>query len=759
MLEALLFSVVSTILIGVVFCAFWHQARYTAYNLSWGIAYLLLGLATALGVALQWVVPDTWLHNAFFLISLLAFVGSITAFIAGLWLYLEISRAHWIRPLYFSVLGILILAVSTGGMAWGNAVSGTLLASCYLYMGGLLLLQGKLEKLAGLIFLLRGVMVLLGPIMAGTITSLQLSMGAVMTLASGLLLLLAAFLRAHQSIERKRAQYQSLLDDSLQGVVVIQDTPCYANPAAARIFGFTSPQEMLNNDALHACVPEKLLATLLNYHTDILAGRVSAGEVRAQFTRLDGAPLYLRVISSATQWQGMPAEQLLILDETSQVEAEQALQQLARFDQLTGLANKAWFLENLRLQLRADETQEASYALVRFNIDRFKHLNESWGDESGDRLLQQVAERLKQVAAGDMFASRLAADEFAVWLDVDGQLESPIQALKAHLETPYDLSADRRYFMTVKMGVACFPEDGTTIKDLYHAAAVALHDARTSPNQPIRYHDGQLNAAAVRRLALEQALREAIEQEAFEVYYQGKFTPGGVLVGCEALARWHATEFGWVSPMTFITLAERTGMIIPLGRIILKKVVEQLTHWRSAGLPLVPVAVNISALQLQKAGFGDDVLRLLSDHEIPTELIELEITESAAIAHLDAVKPTLEYMRSKGLALALDDFGTGQSSLKYLQQLPVSTLKIDRSFIAPLPDKNAQPIVRMLCSLAKALEMTIVAEGVETEPQARMLTMLGVDQIQGYLYAKPVTAEHFQCHLKGTRACGFSEYS
>lgn len=631
-------------------------------------------------------------------------------------------------------------------MSWGNRVSGALLALCYLYMGGLLLLQGRLEKAAGLLFMARGMMVLVGPIVAGTITSLQLALGAVLTLGSGLLLLLAAFMRAHKAVERKRVQYQSLLDDSLQGVLVIQQhTPCYANPSAARMFGFASTQQMLEQDAMLRCVPVALQEKLLTYHSALLKGQRVSGELRACFTRVDGTPLYLRVISSMTRWQGEPAEQLLLLDETKQIEAEQALQQLARFDQLTGLANKQYFVQALEGQVAG----AIAGALVLFNINRFKHLNESWGDEYGDRLLQQVAERLKKAVSDAGLTCRLAADEFGVWLPSTQQLQGQIQALQNRLEAPYELDASKRYFIRIKMGVACFPEDETTRKDLMQAAAMALHDARASRNQSVHFHDPVRNTEALTRLKTELALREAIEQQAFDVFFQGKYTAQGELVGCEALARWQSEPLGWVSPAVFIPLAERTGMIAALGDIILNKVLQHLAEWQSAGLPVVPVAINISALQLAQPDFVHAFVTRLQGYGISPSRIELEITETAAIESLDTVKPVLDEIRRNGLALALDDFGTGQSSLKYLQDLPVTTLKIDRTFVAPLPDKSALPIVRMLCSLAKAQSLTLVAEGVETEQQARLLRMLGVDQLQGYLYAKPEAAEPFQRRLKG----------
>jgi len=301
---------------------------------------------------------------------------------------------------------------------------------------------------------------------------------------------------------------------------------------------------------------------------------------------------------------------------------------------------------------------------------------------------------------------------------------------------------EHQFYLDVSMGVALRPGTARDPESLLRAANAAMRQAKATPGTSLQFAQAHFERGSGAVLDAEQALRAGVSKDEFVLFYQPKVDArSGATVGFEALVRWERPGLGRVSPLEFIPAAERTGLIVPLGRLILAQACQQLARWREAGATLLPVAVNVSPLQLLDPGFPETVLNTLRQYEVPPALLSLEITESAAVTHLELARQQINEMQAHGVAVALDDFGTGFSSLNLLRSLPVSTVKIDRSLIEPLPASEARAVVQAICTLAAVLRLDVVAEGVETDMQADAARNAGCQILQGDLYAPPLTAD------------------
>jgi len=443
------------------------------------------------------------------------------------------------------------------------------------------------------------------------------------------------------------------------------------------------------------------------------------------------------------------------------IEKQERLEYLAYYDTLTGLANRALFLDRVTQHLRAAPGERNRVALVLIDLERFKNINDTLGRPAGDELLRQVADWLTHRVGDASRVARLGADHFAVVLpglaaatDLATLLD---HSLKDFLKHPFCWE-EASYRLAAKTGVALYPEDGTDADTLFRNAEAALKKAKSSGDQHLFYAHTMTETVAG-RLSLENQLRQAVDREQFVLHYQPKVSMvTGELTGAEALIRWNDPHTGLVPPGRFIPILEETGLINEVGRWALCKAVEDHLTWRRAGLKSVRIAVNVSPRQLGNRSFVGEIEKIIGIDPLAGSALELEITESLIMADVKHSIASLHRVRAMGVSVAIDDFGTGFSSLSYLAKLPINTLKIDRSFVVDMAT-TSEALVAMIINLAHSLKLKVVAEGVETEQESRLLRALGCDEMQGYLLGRPVPerdfASRFLCgqHRAGKSRC------
>jgi PAS domain S-box-containing protein/diguanylate cyclase (GGDEF)-like protein len=423
------------------------------------------------------------------------------------------------------------------------------------------------------------------------------------------------------------------------------------------------------------------------------------------------------------------------------IEKEEKIQYLAYYDSLTGLTNRTLFLERLAQRTSTARDERRKFGLSILNVERFKAVNDSLGRQAGDELLKQIAERLLKLTGEPKYVARVGADQFAVLMpDVrdEQRLARSVEEQRERIGAePYRLG-DTEVRISARGGVAVYPTDATDAETLFRNAEAALTKAKAN-REPYLFYAQEMTARVAEKLTLENRLRQALEKDEFVLYYQPKVElDKRTVVGVEALIRWRSPELGLVPPLNFIPLLEETGLIMPVGAWALKRAAADHRKWVELGFKNLRVAVNVSPIQLRQRDFVQSIEQAIIDGVAPTG-IDLEITESVVMEDIKANIEKLAAVRALGVKTAIDDFGTGYSSLGYLARLPVQCLKIDRSFVIAMDkDPNASTLVQTIISLAHSLGLEVVAEGVETEDQAKLLRLLRCDQMQGYLFSKPV---------------------
>jgi diguanylate cyclase (GGDEF)-like protein len=423
--------------------------------------------------------------------------------------------------------------------------------------------------------------------------------------------------------------------------------------------------------------------------------------------------------------------------------AEEQIKFLAYHDALTDLPNRRYMNERLGFALA--QVQRKPFSLLFLDLDRFKLVNDTLGHSAGDELVRKVAERLTRSVSDhpDATVARFGGDEFALLLPgvvEERELGKVVAKLLDAVAAPVDLGGNEMA-ITVSIGISRSPADGDTIESVLRSCDTALHRAKENGRNCYSLYDPSMEEEANQRWKLENRLRRAIEANAFEIYYQPRVRAAdGALAGFEALLRWEDAEFGGYPPSEFIPIAEETGLIVPLGRWVLHSVARQLRSWLDEGLPIACVSVNVSGRQLTK-DLADLIRGVLRDTGVDPCRLEIEVTESAVMADAEVGVAALEELRALGIRLSLDDFGTGYSSLSYLRSLPISAVKIDRSFSNSLGDdgRNSE-LVSSIVAMAKVLGLSVIAEGVETEEQADLLTEMGCDELQGFLFGEPMAS-------------------
>ncbi|MCE0489894.1 EAL domain-containing protein [Pantoea sp. Mb-10] len=428
----------------------------------------------------------------------------------------------------------------------------------------------------------------------------------------------------------------------------------------------------------------------------------------------------------------------------SLAEANRELAQLALHDNLTRLPNRILLEDRLDQAFNKANREQSQFALMFMDLDGFKAVNDAFGHHVGDTLLVAVTERMSAQMQGHYTLARLGGDEFVLLMEIQepNDAAAVADALVKAIDRPFNVS---RYDLVVSLsvGIAVYPGDGRDDRELMFNADAAMYHTKNNGRNGYSFFQPSMNTQAQSQLQLNNDLWHALDNNELRLFYQPKYrAPSGPILGFEALLRWDHPRRGLLTPDVFLPLAEKTGMIVAIGDWVINEACRQLHAWHREGHPHWSVAVNLSALQFEQSNLVDTVLQALARHDIPADLLTLEVTETTAMRHPEESVRILTELTKRGVRASIDDFGTGYSSLLYLKRLPASELKIDRAFVKELQAKNEDAtIVSAIVALAQSLNLKVVAEGVETPAQQAFLTGLGCDMLQGYLLGKPLPPE------------------
>ena len=469
------------------------------------------------------------------------------------------------------------------------------------------------------------------------------------------------------------------------------------------------------------------------------------GELEVTKKSGEDFPAGIRVTRVDDPHSGMPAHYIWILaDITERKEAEERMRHIAQHDALTGLPNRLALLMRLGQLLPEARRHKLTMAIMFLDLDRFKIINDTLGHQVGDELLREVACRLSKVVRETDFVARLGGDEFVVILPgITNPSDAAIVANKiiAALSSPIEAEGHELH-TSPSIGISLFPDDGPDGDTILKNADTAMYHAKAAGRNNYQFFAAEMNKATAERLNIERKLRHAIARNELALCFQPQFkADSSQPTGVEALIRWHHPVDGMISPLRFIPVAEETGIIVEIGEWVLLNACREMKRWIDAGLKPMRIAVNVSARQLRRRDFCETVAGALAGSGLPAELLELEITESSVMENPEEAIQILERLGRMGVSLAIDDFGTGYSSLAYLKLFPIDHLKIDRSFVADIEhDLNDRAIAFGTIALAHSLGLNVIAEGVETPDQLELLRSNGCDEVQGYLFSKPLNS-------------------
>jgi diguanylate cyclase (GGDEF)-like protein/PAS domain S-box-containing protein len=565
-----------------------------------------------------------------------------------------------------------------------------------------------------------------------------------------------------EQMERQAKETLAAVIDASPAAIVCSDLDRHIvlwSRAAEQIFGYSAQETMGQRTRL--IPPESVAESQALFERCLRGEAVRNVEVRRK--RKDGSIVDIRLAATpmydpdGTVW----GVAWIYDDITARKKAERQLNQIAHYDQLTGLPNRVSLKSELTELLTADAFQRR-HSVVLFDLDGFKDVNDTDGHSTGDRLLLEVAQRLNHAAANAGRVYRLGGDEFVVVIPDCGDLyrvTSLVEAMLRELVEPFEIN-EHVLHIGGSAGIAMAPQDGASVDELIANADLALYKAKSDGGHTYRMFVPVLRAQAQSRRGLQAELRRAFTENEFELYFQPQIRlSDDAVVGAEALLRWRHPERGVVGPGAFIQTLAESSIAAAVGRWIIRDACAKTAAWRDTGLSLNRISVNLFPSQCRDPALLVDIEEALLASGLPVDILELEISETFALNNDDAITP-LQELHNRGVKLAFDDFGTGYASLSYLTKFPVSRIKIDRSFIAKVTDdaENAA-IVRSLIAMAHNLELGIIAEGVETEAQARFLAEERCEEAQGFLYAKPLCAADFEAYLRQRRLAPYIAYA
>jgi diguanylate cyclase (GGDEF)-like protein/PAS domain S-box-containing protein len=552
-----------------------------------------------------------------------------------------------------------------------------------------------------------------------------------------------------RQVEERLVMLKEAVDSLPIGIAIsdVSNRIVYTNPAEAQMHGY-SMEALMNRDVRdlkglnldHTVISEKIGHSRV-WRREGVNVRESGEEFPVQLSSI-------AVINGDEKCLGLVT---VCEDITSRKKVEEKIRRLAFYDSLTGLPNRAAFLDRLQHALALAQREGRQAALLFLDLDNFKDINDAQGHDFGDRLIRAVAERLSACMREYDSLARLGGDEFVIVLTSLEEEECAASAAIRLLSTfarPFLMDC-RQVYSSASIGIAMYPDDGLDADTLFKCADTAMYHAKTEGKANFRFFSPEMNRRVMRRVALESSLRQGMEKGEFFLHYQPQLDlKVGRMLGVEALLRWESPELGPLMPSEFIPFAEDSGQIIPLGEWAMRAACIQAREWALAGLGDLKMAVNISGLQFRQAGFMEMVGRIIEETGVKPAALELEFTESVVMEHADKTIETLKRLKDMGLSLSIDDFGTGYSSLSYLKNFPIDRIKIDRSFVADLDhSRDAAAIVEAIIFLAHSLNLKVVAEGVETSEQLQFLKTRNCDEVQGFHLAMPMSAEELVGNL------------
>lgn len=556
----------------------------------------------------------------------------------------------------------------------------------------------------------------------------------------------------HYAIERKRVEEKlrlaaTVFDSTLEGILMTDAKAriISVNQALCSITGYSAEEFIDNTPNLiksdrHSHVFFRQLWEILNktgqWRGEIWNRRKN-GEIFPAWVNISAVP------GNATN---KTSHYVAVFTEITELKlSEDRLNYLAHHDPLTGLPNRLLFHDRLEQAVLQAQRSKHMIAVMFLDIDRFKAINDTLGHVIGDELLVAIAERLKHCARETDTISRLAGDEFAVIITRINQEEDVEQIAKKIIQSLSSVYSVGGYevFITASIGINLYPGVDNDRGRLLENADVAMYHAKQFGRNNYKFYSSAMNAAAFERLMLETNLRRALERQEFRLYYQPQIDmQSGVVNGVEALIRWQHPELGLVPPLEFIPLLEETGLILSVGEWVIRTACKQVQEWLDAGFPPLVMAVNLSARQFRQPNLVEMIEQALHEFNIPPAQLELELTESVMMDNLDETIETLKKLKLLGLKIAIDDFGTGVSSLGYLKRLPIDTLKISHDFVLNLPADSADAsIASAVISLARNMQLSSVAEGVENQGQVDFLRGQDCERMQGFLFSRPIPSD------------------
>ena len=516
----------------------------------------------------------------------------------------------------------------------------------------------------------------------------------------------------------------------------------YANPAALCLFGAFDPALLVGSDAM-APVPLASRHQVAQFICDDAPGSQQPPRCPLQLRRVDGSLVDVEYFGCAVRFNGCASVMNVAHDVSGRREHEQAIEHQATHDLLTGLPNRALFLDRLALAIRRAERQRGRLAVMFVDLDKFKHVNDTLGHAAGDQLLCTVGARLAQCVRDADTVARLGGDEFVLLLDHPLGEHAPAmvaERVARRLGEPVMLGG-HEHVATGSVGISIYPDDGAQAEELLRQADIAMYRAKEGGRNGFQFFTHDMQSRLDARMMLEQGLHRALQRDEFVLHYQPQLDlRSGRIVGVEALLRWQSPELGLVQPFQFIPVAEESKLIAQIGQWVLDKACATLRAWLDAGVPVVPIAVNVAASQFSDLAMDQVVRATLARHGVEPHLLELELTESLSMEDPEASVALMHRLKATGISMSIDDFGTGYSNLAYLKRFPVDKLKIDQSFTHGLTcEPEDRSIVTAVIRLAHSLGLRAIAEGVETEGQLRVLAEQGCDEVQGFYFSRALS--------------------
>jgi diguanylate cyclase (GGDEF)-like protein/PAS domain S-box-containing protein len=555
---------------------------------------------------------------------------------------------------------------------------------------------------------------------------------------------------AESALKESEERYRVVAENALDAIFTIDEESriVLVNSAAESIFGYSTAE--MQGKSFTMLMPERLRQA----HLEAVKRHVSTGKRQLPWGTIelpglhrDGREIPLEISYGEFLKNGKYYFIGIVRDITRRKEAEETIRHQIFYDQLTGLPNRAQIMMLLDHELSEKDADSKKIAILHIDLDRFKIINDSLGHEVGDKLLIEVAERLKFCVRKGCTLGRIGGDEYVILANIGRANDASAFAreIVAAMRDPFIIDS-RTLYVTVSIGISMYPEDSRNPEILLKNADIAMSHIKERGGNNFHFFNPALNTRTVERLLLESSLRQTIEKSELVIYYQPLVNIGTGEITClEALVRWRHEDLGLLLPAQFIPAAEETGFISNIDEWVLRTVCSQIRDWKEAGYPDVCVSVNLSAQRFQQATLVEDVSGIINEDGLDPSCLNIEVTEGTAMRDIDLAVPNLNGLHDLGIDVSIDDFGTGYSSLNYLKRLPVHKLKIDKSFISGVEaDADDQSIVKAVIAMGHSLKLKIIAEGVETNEQLAFLRANNCDEMQGFLFSKPLPPDEVE---------------